>query len=370
MTLEETLLFDFEPALGDRVDLDAEAVSSAIALSNTISEPTHRWSAYLALLALEGFTTWFSDRSAPIVFNRSKATLIEAQTANGAAAIAQILLNQFRVCLIVLDDPEIVNLPTVVIDRPSLRSHFYVAISVHEEQEQISLSGFLTSQQFNAYRQQNQLVTTEDQTYQLPISSFESDFDQLLLYATMLDPNALPLPMIQLSSALVQFKQRLIQPIVQAGTWIQQQVDQLTDEMWTLTTPLSSAVAMRSTSQDSLTLNSELERRDISVPTGAQSAYQDVLIGDRSFRLQVFVWSTSPERWSLIVLLKAQPVSFSNSVHLTIEKAGIVVGEDSLSPQSPYLIAQVEGALSDSFQVAIALDTGDTLTLPPFTFQT
>jgi Protein of unknown function (DUF1822) len=369
MTLEDTLLFDFEPALGERLDLDAEAVSRAIALSNTISEPTHRWSAYLALLALEGFSTWFSYRSAPIPLDHSKATLVEAPTANGAAAITQVLLNQFRVCLIVLDDPDLVNIPTVVIDRPSLRSHFYVAISVHEEQEQISLTGFLTSQQFNQYRQHHPLVVTTEQTYQLPISSFESDFDQLLLYATMLEPNALPLPMIQLSSAIVQFKQRLIQPIVQTGSWIQQQANQLSNELWTLTTPFAPAVAMRSASADVPTLNAELERRGIALPTGAQSAYQDVLVGDRTFRLQVLVGSPAPDRWSFLVLLLAQSASFSNSVQLTIEKDGIVVGEDSLSPQSPYLVAQAEGDLNDLFQVAIVLDTGDTLTLPPFAFE-
>ncbi len=362
MTLEETLLFDFE------LNLEEEAVSRAIALSQTIPEVTHRWSAYLALLALEGFTSWIESRSTPIEFSRQRATLIEAQGANGAAAITQLLLNQFRVCLVVLDDPKTIDIPMTVIDRPSQRSHFYIAISIHEEDQQISLSGFLRSDQFNQYRQNNSLIAGPDQTYRLPLSIFEPDFDQLLLYAAALEPNALPLPMIQLSSAVLQFKQRLVQPMVQAGNWIQQQVDLLANEAWTLTAPLSPAIAMRS-SRDIPTLQSELERRGIQVPTESRAAYQDVLVGDRLFRLHVIVWANSSERWSLVAILNlTQPASFPNSVRLTIEQNESVVAEDSLSAQSPYLVVQAEGKQDEKFGVAIALDTGDSLTLPPFTY--
>lgn len=384
------LPLNFEPLTAETIDLESAAVSQAIAFSQAIPDPQLRWSSYLALLALEGFTTWRRQRSTPIVLHRQRATLIQPEGWDAPAAINHVYANQFHVCLIAVDSDfeDAIELPASAI-HASQMAHFYVAIAVHEELKQISIRSFLRCDQLADYLQHHDLIIGPHQTYQLPISIFETDLEQLLLYLTCLEPSALGLPTTSLALAPSSLNQWLIQPAIDTGMWLQRQMNHLADELATTffppELPLPSAMrsaesstarshsALSAASQENLeTVLKEIERNGIRIPDTARAAYQDIFVGDRPFRLYAIVWAipeATPEpEWSLFAILESLHPTLLDGIRLIIKERNTPVIEKTTTPGSAYLIAQILGTWDEQFTVTVTLDTGESLTLPPFTF--
>ena len=357
--------FDFEPILAETIELAAEAQERSLNLSQTI-DAQHRWQSYLVMLAFEGFVTWLQQRSTPIALNRQRATLLQPEGVDTPAAINHFYMNQFHICVIVTDSDveDTIELPMGVVDASQM-AHFYVAIAVYEELQQISLHSFLRCDRLVEYRNQHESITT---SHQIPVSLFETDFDRLLLYLTGLEPRMLTLPTV--TSTTFRLKQWLVQSAVQARTWLDQVADDLA---WTLFSPDLSVSEMRSTATNEIAaILTEIQRNGLSIPANAQAAYQDLIVGEQALRLYVIIWAlqtTAEPEWSLLAIIEsASNFTDTNAIRITINERQTLVIEKTSTPGSAYLIAQILGTWEEQFTITIEVATG-TITLPPFSFQ-
>ena len=384
----DSLPLYFEPIPTELIQLDPAAVEQAIALSQAIPEPLQRWQSYLTLLALEGFEEWLQQHSTPTPLKRKQAIL----QPNGfdLPAASRLDLTRFQVCLVAIDsdEDEVVELPASVIDAPGKMAHFYVAAAVNEELHLVTMRYFLRYDMLAQYRQQNHYPVTSNQTYQLPTAIFETDFDELLLYLTCLDPSAIVLPaaVLPAASLATPLNQWLVQPVVNAGAWLQRQIDDLADDLaWCFFSPkpvggmmsvegITTDAAATPTDDQLTAILTAIERNGIQIPQNSRAAYQDVTVGDRTLRLCVAIWAdpqATPEpEWSLLAILKALPnQTMPDRTQLIVSEATTPIVAETLSPGSAYLVAQAIGNWNEQFTIAIELPTGDRLTLPPFTFQ-
>lgn len=404
----DSLSLHLDAIATELIELNPIAVAQAITLSQTISNPLERWQSYLALLALEGFEQWLQQYDTPTALRRKQATLVQPNGFDLPAA-SRLDLTRFQVCLVTIDsdEDEVIELPASVIDLPSQMAHFYVAVAVYEEQKQSVMRYFLRYDQLAQYRQQNRYHITSNQTYQLPTAIFETDFDDLLLYLTCLEPSAIVLPTINLAiaqgaaqKAIAPLGQWLVQPVVNAGTWLQRQINDLADDLtWHFFSPKPVGGMM---SVESFTSNTNaaqrdatafpaesfanatddhlsailtaIERNGIQIPQNSRAAYQDVTVGDQALRLCAVIWATvqaTPEpEWSLLAILKALPYqTIPEQTRVIISETTTPIVEEILRPGSSYLVAQIIGNWNEQFTITIELSSGDRLTLPPFTFQ-
>ncbi len=396
----DSLSLHFEAIATESIELAPAAVAQAIALSQAISDPLERWQSYLALLVLEGFEQWLQQHSTPITLKRKQATLLQPNGFDLPAA-SRLDLSRFQVCLVAIDsdEDEVIELPASVMDVPSQMAHFYIAAAVCEEQKQVAMRYFLRYDQLAQYRQQNSYPITSNQTYQLPTAIFETNFDDLLLYLTCLEPSAIVLPTA--NSALAPLNQRLVQPVVNAGAWLQRQINDLADDLvWCFFSPrrvggmmsVESIMADANTAQrtnatafpgdsnayatdDHLAaILTAIERNGIQIPQDSKAAYQDLLVDNQALRLCVVIWATpqaTPEpEWSLLAILKALPnQTIPEQTRLIISETTTPIVEEILRPGTAYLVAQAIGNWDEQFTITITLPTGNRLTLPPFTFQ-
>jgi len=275
-------------------------------------------------------------------------------------------MNQFHICVIVTDSDveDTIELPMGVVDASQM-AHFYVAIAVYEELQQISLHSFLRCDRLVEYRNQHESITT---SHQIPVSLFETDFDRLLLYLTGLEPRMLTLPTV--TSTTFRLKQWLVQSAVQARTWLDQVADDLA---WTLFSPDLSVSEMRSTATNEIAaILTEIQRNGLSIPANAQAAYQDLIVGEQALRLYVIIWAlqtTAEPEWSLLAIIEsASNFTDTNAIRITINERQTLVIEKTSTPGSAYLIAQILGTWEEQFTITIEVATG-TITLPPFSFQ-
>ena len=191
------MLLDFQALPTEAVDLSLEMIDQALELSGQIPNEQLQWQTYLNVLALCGFEEWLGTRATNLTLEREDCSVNEPATANAIAAVSNLKVNEFKLCLIAtgsLTDEE-VTLPRAVVDLPEFVAHFYVLVEVQEEQDTAVVYGFLSYDELvNRLRRVN-LEAEEDWTYQLPLSWFESNPNHLLLNLRCLEPTAMPLPM-------------------------------------------------------------------------------------------------------------------------------------------------------------------------------
>ena len=192
------MLLDFEALRTEAIELSPEMIDEAVKLSAQIPNEQLQWQTYLNVLALGGFEEWLGTRATNLTLEREDCSVNEPATANAIAAVCNLKVNEFKLCLIAtgsLTDEE-VTLPRAVVDLPEFVAHFYVLIEVQEEQDTAVVYGFLSYNQLVERLSRVNLEAEEDWTYQLPLSWFEGSPNHLLLNLRCLEPTAIPLPMI------------------------------------------------------------------------------------------------------------------------------------------------------------------------------
>ncbi|WP_169218300.1 DUF1822 family protein [Brasilonema sp. UFV-L1] len=150
-----------------------------------------QWKIYLNALALLGFEKYLKERNPNIKINQESG-------ANPIDDICYLNLGEFRLCLITVDNliDDFVTVPEEVITSPKRVAHFYVLLEILEEEEQLNIHGFLRYDQLVKYCQSINLEAKSDSCYQLPLSWFDSEINNLLLYSRFLSPTAIPLPSV------------------------------------------------------------------------------------------------------------------------------------------------------------------------------
>ena len=374
--------------------LSSTQLDQALELSDRVVDDNQRWQVYLNALALVGFEEWLQQRTTDVAVNRKHSTILQPQTMNGTAAVCNLEANGFRISLLGTESllEGTLSIPRSVIDMPEFIAHFYVAAEIYEEQGQVILRGFLRYDQLINHQQTAPLPIGSNDTYQLPLEWFEPDLDRLLLHLSCLEPGAIVLPTPASASvppsalASRPLHQVLVQSVVNAGLWLQQQWNEMTEELaWTLLPPFESANAMRSGASGMRSLQTPLEefnqilttlqRGGMSIPLDAQAAYRDFEMAGIPLRLYgvtaALVGENQAPEWSLLLVLKTQnETALPDGMGLRVRDLINLVDEQTQDQQSQadYLFTRVIGTLEEQFLVTIALNN-QTLTLPPFAFR-
>jgi len=369
------------------IALTPEQIDGAANLSDRATHPQQRWQVYLNGLALTGFAAWLQQRQPDIRLNFQTCTILESATIDGAMAVCNLSANGFKLCLIgtgtLLEDE--ILIPKAAIDAPDLKAHFYVPVEVYEEQGQVLIKGFLRADQVSQHQQTAALTTAEADAYRLPLQWFEADTDQLLLYLSCLEPAAIPLTASapQRFAMLGQLHQILVEPLVNARSWLQQQWDGLAQDVgWILLPPPELASEIRSSLrllgerspvEEFNTILTSLERGGMHIPVEARGAYRELKLANTDLRLYAVtapITTDQGSEWSLLLILKApEGLELPAPLHLQISDLNqtLITQVSKQQTDADYLYTRVIGAPEEQFFVTLSLN-GDSLTLPPFAF--
>jgi hypothetical protein len=178
---------DFGLLLPEIIWLEPEHFDRAIEITDSVNSEAHKWQTYLNALALLGFEEWLSERIPDKTVNRD-INLIKAG--------CYLKVGEFKLCLIATEHllDEVVNVPQDAIEKPELTAHFYVVLEVLEEQEQVIVRSFLPYDQLVYYLHRSNSQLLRDGCYQLPLSLFDAEPNDLLVYCRKLEATAIPLP--------------------------------------------------------------------------------------------------------------------------------------------------------------------------------
>ncbi len=193
---------DFEPLPIETIYLDSEDVSRAVEVSNKIPNYSRQWQTYLNALTLYTFEKWLEERHNTLTVDWEESTINKPPLANLIPATTNLKIGEFKICLITIPSifEEQVSLSRIVVDIPEFVPHFYVLVEVLEEQECGCVRGFISypklleNLESIGTTEKNSLQT--DWNYQIPLTCFENNPNNLLLYLRALEPTAIPLPAI------------------------------------------------------------------------------------------------------------------------------------------------------------------------------
>jgi hypothetical protein len=172
--------------------LEQEKFDEARVISETTSSPfgeISQWKVYLNALAQLGLEKYLKERNPNLKVNRdSRASVIDD--------VCYLNVGEFSLCLITIDNliDDFINVPDELITSAKASAHFYVLLEVLEEEEQLNIHGFLRYDELFRYSQIPDFKSHLDESYQFPLSLFDTELNNLLLYTRFLPPSAIKLP--------------------------------------------------------------------------------------------------------------------------------------------------------------------------------
>ncbi|MBD2204536.1 DUF1822 family protein [Calothrix sp. FACHB-1219] len=410
---------DWYPLNETQTELLPEHLNQAIRLSQSIHLSQQRWEVYLCALGTLGFTQWLKERAPDLEIHSDAASIWQPATANLLAAACNIQVGAFKICVItasVFNDKH--SIPHAVLEIPDLAAHFYVLMQVQEEEQQVAISGFMNYEQYRSYQQTARLQIERDWTYTLPQSCFNSNPNALLLNLRCLNPDAIHLPasipvetnkVVALKQKLIRLKPQLkkqylwdlltvnesitlfsnpdlinwvyqaakpslLQPIINVGAWLNNQIDTVTQELGWLLMPLPAFSEMRSLRyiQESFDpIRASLEQQGVYIPASARGAYRDLDSEHSSVRMYAITWELTetpdnPE-WTLLIVLGSKPqAAIPNILTLEVRDETQQLFQQSLTDTNQgILYAQVIGNLNEQFAVIVTADD-NVFEIPPF----
>ncbi|MEO0966747.1 MAG: DUF1822 family protein [Cyanobacteria bacterium J06639_18] len=192
--------FEYLPI--ETIYLDSEDVSRAVEVSKKIPNYSRQWQTYLNALTLYTFEKWLEERHNNLTVDWEKSTINKPPLANLIPATTNLKVGEFKICLITIPSlfEEQVSLSRIVVDIPEFVPNFYVLVEVLEEQECGCVRGFISYPKLlenleNISKiEKNSLQTNWN--YQIPLTCFENNPNNLLLYLRALEPTAISLPVI------------------------------------------------------------------------------------------------------------------------------------------------------------------------------
>jgi hypothetical protein len=237
--LSSPILNSFRLLQPEVVNLELEHFDRARKVSVTASNEPHQWQIYLNSLAYSGFTQWLNLCLEQPPLGDSHEPLLN-HVPVGTASFCEV--SGFRFCLLTNEHVlhETASIPRAALDDLSFAPHFYVAIEVLEEQEQIILRGFLRHDSLTQHLAQAHYQTSSDGFYLLPLSSFDAEVNHLLFECSYLDLN--PTKQSDLSSQTASIpssissrlvsKTKSLSPLQDVRTSLSQWLEGLFEEEW------------------------------------------------------------------------------------------------------------------------------------------
>jgi hypothetical protein len=366
------------------VPLTPADLETARSLSQRIQDSGKQWSVYLNALALSGVRLWLQGRSLSFRLHDEQSVIIEPAIDDSVSAVCGLIANHFRITIIAIeaDETNTVPIPKTVFDRANLKSHFYLFITIYEEQDAIGLRGYISHDQIPT------ILTTHEDYYELPNDRLTTDFNLLLLHLTCLEPT--PIQSSQLSPTPI--RQLLTQPLLNTGRWFQTQlqgaIETVAEELtWQLMPPMTFASALRELPSPEdwsradldylMPILRDLVTQGVQLVPDARAAVRRLNLGDLDLQLYAIVSplmnSSEPiEEWSLLLILKRSDHQLlGNGIQLEVHTSCSteVVQQVTASDLTGYLFTEIIATLDESLSITIALPDGTTLTLPPMQFQ-
>lgn len=362
------LTIDFDVSHLESIALTNQQIQKASDEAMSITKSEQQWQIYLNNLALFGFTEWLNQRD-------SELNLKQDEVKHIGNAVCQLKIGDFNICLLtqgVLDD-EVITLPEKAIagigfpTTPQISSnvaHFYILVTVDEEQQEIYLNGLMRYDQLQSYQESKQLILQSDQTYDIPLSYFDSDINHLLLYLRNLEPSAIQLP----TSIINRLKER----VINVSKWLQGELDEVSEGLAWLLLPHPQVATESFRRMPELTaLIDHLETEGVSIPTSniAIRYLPEFKIEQLKLCLYALTWLLEDEdsdEWSLLLIVGTSnhqylPLGFK----LEVRDANQILSEQVISNSNiqDYLYTQVIGESNDQLSVSISVNNEETQTL-------
>jgi hypothetical protein len=333
------------------ISLEPAMIEQAMVNSRSISNPDQQWQTYLNTLALFGVEQWFHQQVENTASNQEQASILLPPYARVIPAVCHVVANGFKLCLIATasQPDEEVAIPRAAIELPEFISHFYVVVSIYEEQAQVMIHSFLRYDQLAP--QIATIQPDEDWTYPIPLDRFDQNIERLLLYLRCADPDSvsLPNPTIDRRSALITQQTKLLhllpqlqasdrpwwqlltweqgsvilstpplldwiltpqsvtsssqhlsdllqlltRPLIKVGNWLQDHLDDLAQQLsWALLPPLGSQMRLKESrgtlpSDEFEAIVTQLQRQGATLLPDARAAFSNLVIGTTPVRLCV-----------------------------------------------------------------------------------
>lgn len=183
-----------------------------------LADESQHWQAYLNALAMLAFESWLAER----LPNHTIQTM-----SNQVGAVSYIMVDQFKLCLIAVEHvlDETVLIPRAAIEQPDLAAHFYVALEVLEDQEEVVVRGALRRDELVALNNYSESLQT-DEVCPIPLAAFDAELNHLVVCLHYSEPSKIPLPMAIAQPIKVSPTQNLSTVGVRLSQWLQGALDQ------------------------------------------------------------------------------------------------------------------------------------------------
>jgi hypothetical protein len=220
---------EFRVLLPEAIWLEPNHFEQARTLSHGTSDEALQWQTYVNALAFLGFSQWLDEKMPDKA--RSAAHFMEGGSL--------VKVGEFKLCLIAVEHvlDEVIPIPQEAVFNPDLAAHFYVALEVCPEEEQVILRGLLRHDQLTSYLRQRQInrSLSPEECYPIPLSRFDPEPNHLLSHCRYLDAAAIALPASSPApsmeheaapSAIAELRESLHQTKTHLSEWLQDRVEE------------------------------------------------------------------------------------------------------------------------------------------------
>ena len=373
------------------IELSDAAITWANQLAQTASrlstQPDKEWEITLKALAIAGFEQWLGEGAAPLA-----VTHTALETASTGTTI-DLRVGSYRLCIVAMsalsDDHIEIFLDTVENSLTEAIAHLYVIVEVQEEVNQVCiLAGLRRDQLLQKIGIKSlQQARLKTEPLAVPISHFDIEPEQILLYLSCLEPiEATVTATVRetvleateqtsfVAGVLAEQRAAIAENVINTRVWLENQLDLAVEQLrWSLLPPV--ATAMRPIKETVDTVLETLANQGVCLPATARGVGGPISIGAYICQIYAWVWSVEtahePE-WTLFLLLGPRvgerlPVGIQLQVS---DRTEVIVKEVLAQASSTaYLYTQVQGDQQEQFKVSIILPDGIEITLPVFGFE-
>lgn len=359
------------PELSEIIQLEPEQIERAWQIAEQVKAKKNKLQIYFQALALVAFEEWLNKREPNLSIDTKQSSLLNRESAQAINAVCNLQVGDFKVCLIptVGFSDELIVIPETVVRVHEFLADFYVVIGVEDELEIAAIRGF------NRYEElvnmTAKIPVLSDASYEVNLAQFHQQTDELLLELQCSSTTDITLPEApeNQNNHLQDLMQILTQKAVNAGLWMQNQLDEFAQELsWQLLpapSPLRKSQIRKPQPIPAEDLDNILtEIDDVEIPSAAARSYVNIELGEAKLRLYALTWYLPKTEgdWSLLLILGAIPPNKpSVEVKLRISDLTEVLDEQVLSADSDTdnLYAQIAGSKEEKFLVTVTSADGN-----------
>lgn len=364
---------DFDPIATETIMLSDTSTQWAQRVCRDIPDADKQWHSFLRAFAIAGFEQWLNQGS-------TQLPITYPHTAPGSDANIQV--GDFRLCILPigsLKDNRVI-IPATAVDGEHA-AHLYVLVEVHEEIDQVRVFTGLRHDRLELYLEQQRGA----ENYVVPTSQFTVPPEKLLWYLSCLKPETIMDPAMATSGVKEKITNQLnetMTTVINTGRWLQGQLDTVAEQLaWQFIPSLELSYGLRDLGDTEDPLEKipdilrELRERNVQVPDNASGACKSINVGDATCHFYTFVWELADtNEWSSLFVLFGSGANapLPAGIELQVSDQTSVMSTSKVQPgaMTTFLYIQAIGNLDEQFTVEISTLNGETLTLPPFGFET